>query len=715
MKSTCLLFMLSFFLVLANSQENKQLSLEDVIPGGKNYRAFIPAYKNFNFLGDTDSVILTEADSLFVVNAENQKDLLLSLEQVNSVLKEEGLSELRSLWSVNWIDNQLFWANTGGNIVVFNISTQTVEYHIAFPKTAKHIDFNHKAKAVIFVNHNDLYIAKSGGQPKLIENGSVDGIVLGQSVHRNEFGIHKGIFWSPTGESVAFYRMDETMVTDYPLVNVTSRVADVENIKYPMAGMKSHHVSLGVYGVAEESLVYMQTGEPKEKYLTNIAWTSDAGSILIAELNREQNHMKLNMYDASTGQFIKELFEERSDTWVEPENPALFIPGNNNRFIWQSERDGYNHLYVYDLNKGLQKQLTKGGWVVTRVLGFDKSNKYLFFESTKDAGVLNRNVFKVALSSGKIYRLTKEDGVHSAVVSKSGNDIIDTYSNLKTPRVMQLLDVKKKTSRVLHKAKNPFEGYDLGEVVMDTIKSADGKTDLFSRMVLPPNFDPSQKYPVIVYVYGGPHAQLVRNSWLGSARLWQMYMAQQGYVAFTMDNRGTPDRGCAFEKVIHRQLGEAETADQMEGIKYLKSLPYVDAQRIGVHGWSFGGFMTINLMEKYPDVFKVGVSGGPVTDWKYYEIMYGERYMDMPEENIEGYALTNLNKRTDQIEGRLLVIHGAIDPTVVWQHSLYFIEQCIKNRKQVDYFVYPRHEHNVRGADRVHLMQKVTRYFNDFL
>ncbi len=715
MKRLLFTLLLTSFVFGLSAQGLKKLTLEDVISGGKNYRNFIPAYKNIKFLGDSDDVVLNESDSLYLTSGVDQKTLILSLVEVNEVLSSNSLTELKTLWNIHWINKEKFWVNNGEAIVGFNIVSKNVEFNIGFPKEAKNIDFNYQALAAVYIIKEDLYIAELAKEAKLIEKGSKDGIVLGQSVHRSEFGISKGIFWSPSGKSVAFYRMDETMVSNYPLVNINSRVASVENIKYPMAGMKSHEVTLGVYDLISGKVVYMNTGEPKEKYLTNISWSKDDQVILIAELNRGQDHMKLNIYDAKVGSFVKTLFEEKSDTWVEPENPALFIPNSNSRYIWQTEKDGYNHTYIYDINKGFIKQLTKGNWVVTKVLGFDSKTKYLFFEGTKDGGALNRNLYKVALSNGKVMRLTTGEGTHSTSLSKSGAKAIDMLSSLQIPRDIQLLDLKRRTVKELHSAKNPFEGHLMGEIVMDTIKSADGNTDLYSRMILPPNFDASKKYPVVVYVYGGPHAQLVKNSWLGAARMWQLYMAQQGYIAFTMDNRGTPYRGCEFEKVIHGKLGEAEAADQMEGIEYLKSLPYVDYNRIGVHGWSFGGFMTINLMEKFPDVFKVGVSGGPVTDWKYYEIMYGERYMDTPQENKEGYDITNLNMRTKDINGRLLVIHGAIDPTVVWQHSMYFVEQCIKNRKQVDYFVYPRHEHNVRGADRVHLMEKVTNYFNDFL
>ncbi|SMO77335.1 prolyl tripeptidyl peptidase. Serine peptidase. MEROPS family S09B [Saccharicrinis carchari] len=705
--------------VFASAQELKKLNLEEVIAGGKNYRNFIPEYKNISFRGNTDELVLNESDSIYLMAGYQEKTLLFCITEINKLLQEKGLRETKNLWNIQWLNMELFWLNNGNSIVVFNSVLKTIDYHIHFPDEAKNIDFNPKAQAIVYNYKHNLYVARRNQEPVLVAKGSDKGIVVGQSVHRNEFGINKGVFWAPSGKFLAFYRMDETMVTDYPLVNINTRVAEVKNIKYPMAGMDSHWVSLGVYDLENDNVVFMSTGEPREKYLTNIAWSGDEKNILIAELNRGQDNMKLNVYDSRSGEWIKQLFQEKSDTWVEPENPPLFIPdgknGFTNRFIWQSERDGFNHLYLYDLDKGLHKQLTKGSWVVTKVLGFDANNKHLFFESTKDGGALNRNLYQVALRNGKITRITSGDGMHATRLSSSGAKAIDVFSNVDTPREISVIDIKERSTEILHRAKNPFDGYEMGNIVMDTLYSADGKTELYSRMILPPNFDATKKYPVVVYVYGGPHAQLVKNSWLGGARMWQVYMAQQGYIAFTMDNRGTPYRGCEFEKVIHRQLGEAEVADQMEGVKYLKSLPYVDADRIGVHGWSYGGFMTINLMQKYPGVFKVGVSGGPVTDWKYYEIMYGERYMDTPDENKEGYMGSNLNERTNDIQGRLLLIHGAMDPVVVWQHSLYFLQQCVKNRKQVDYFVYPGHEHNVLGPDRVHLMQKVTNYFNDFL
>jgi len=695
-----------------NSQD--VLTLEDVISGGKNYRNSIPDNKDYSFRGFSDELLLNEGDTIFSIDNRFNKKVLITIHDFNKSVSDLSFGMVKSFRSIHWINDDEFWVKANNFIVIYNVYKAALSYYIQIPADSEFLEFNGIAKSAVFIQDGDLKLVDSSNQIKTIERAENTGIVLGKSVHRNEFGIYKGIFWSPSGRYIAFYRKDETMVSDYPLVNINKRVAELEKIKYPMAGMKSHHVTIGVYNINNGIKVYLKTGEPKEKYLTNVSWSSDEANICVAELNREQNHMNFNVYNASDGQLEKLLFEEESTKWVEPENEAAFLFNEPDKFIWQSERDGFNHLYLYSLKNGLIKQITKGNWVVTGLVGIDAQKKNIIFESTKD-GVMNRHLYMVSIKNGTVKKISEENGFHYFQVSKKATRVIDSYSNFSTPRKINILDLSKRTSKQLFVAENPFKNIKTGQIKLGTIHASDGKTELNYRMVLPVDFNPEKKYPVIVYVYGGPHSQLVSNSWLGGVRLWQMYMAQKGYIAFTMDNRGTNDRGCEFEQVIHRRLGEIECSDQFEGIKFLKELSYVDSDRIGVHGWSFGGFMTINLMEKYPEVFKVGVAGGPVTDWKLYEIMYGERYMDMPDENPEGYNITNIISRVDQIKGRLLVIHGAIDPTVVWQHSLQLIEESVKKRVQLDYFVYPRHEHNVLGSDRVHLMEKVTRYFDDFL
>ena len=533
------------------------------------------------------------------------------------------------------------------------------------------------------------------------------------------------MFWSPKGSALAFYRMDERMVTAYPLVNIDTRCATPVPHKYPMAGMKSHEVTVGVYQVATGQTVWLETGLPKEKYLTNIAWSPDEKSIYIAELNREQNEMHLVRYSALTGKKEADLFTETDRCYVEPQHPVLFLPNDPDKFIWQSEADGYNHLYLYDTTGKELRKLTGGEWVVTKVLGFSKDGNKVIFEGTAPHPVspnmqgtgMQRYIWETDLRTGDIMNcLSWKVGVHRWLLSPSGEYAIDYVSSPSTPRDIDLIRVKDaKVISTLLSAPDPFKLYRMPRIKVGHILAADGKTRLNYRLTLPPDLDETKKYPTIVYVYGGPKVQLVTGDWQNGARGWDLYMAQRGYVMFTVDSRGSANRGHAFESVIHRNLGINEMADQVKGVEFLKSLPYVDADRIGVHGWSYGGFMTTNLMLTYPEIFKVGVAGGPVIDWSNYEIMYGERYMDRPQDNPEGYKNANLKLKAGNLKGHLLMIHGDIDPVVVWQHSLGFLKACVEADTYPDYFVYPRHEHNVTGKDRPHLHEKITRYFDDYL
>ena len=558
---------------------------------------------------------------------------------------------------------------------------------------------------------------------KLVERGDGYNIVLGESVHRNEFGIDGGLFWSPKQTRLAFYRMDQSMVVDYPIVNTKAREAEVRNIKYPMAGMKSHEVTVGVWDCASQKLVYLNTARDttvheREMYLTNIAWSPDEKFIYIAKVNREQNHMWLEQYDAATGAFIKVLFEETNARYVEPCEPMIFTP-KGDQFLWYSMRDGYKHLYLYNIDGTLVKQVTTGEYEVEGFIQFDKKGENIFIYANK-GNLAGRDAYRANLKKGTMECMTMTEnglhGTHTVVLNEAGTMWVDMWSSVNVPLRADLRDWKHKNPiKTFFEAENPLKDYAIPEVKLGTIKAADGKTDLYYRLITPPNMEPGKKYPTLVYVYGGPHSQLVTDSWLGGGNLYFIFLAQQGYVVFTVDNRGTDNRGFEFESCTHRHLGEIEMADQMEGVKFLKSLPYVDENRMGVEGWSFGGFMTITMKLAHPEVFKVGCAGGPVIDWKWYEIMYGERYMDTPQENPEGYEAVSLLNKAKDLEGRLLVIQGAEDNTVVPQHSTEFIERCINNFKQVDYFVYPHHEHNVLGRERLHLYQKMFQYYEDHL
>lgn len=556
---------------------------------------------------------------------------------------------------------------------------------------------------------------------KLVERGDGYNIVLGESVHRNEFGINGGLFWSPKNSKLAFYRMDQSMVVDYPLVNTKAREAEPMPIKYPMAGMQSHWVTVGVWDCATQKLIYLNTCRDttiheREMYLTNIAWSPDEKYVFIAKINREQNHMWLEQYDAATGDFVRVLFEETNPRYVEPCEPMMFTP-KGDQFLWFSMRDGYKHLYLYNMDGTLVKQVTKGEYEVEGFIQFDKKGENIFVYANKD-NLAGRDAYRVNLKKGTMDRLTSGKGTNSVIINADGTRMLCAFSSVDVPAAAYYQDI---TSRkypepyYIYRSENPLKDYAMPEIKLGTIKAADGKTDLYYRLITPPDMKLGEKYPTLVYVYGGPHSQLVTDSWLAGGNLYFLRLAQQGYVVFTLDNRGTDNRGFEFESCTHRRLGEIELADQMEGVKFLQSLPYVDKDRMGVEGWSFGGFMTITMNLAHPEVFKVGCAGGPVIDWKWYEIMYGERYMDTPQENPEGYEATSLLGKAKNLEGRLLVIQGAEDNTVVPQHSTEFIERCINNFKQVDYFAYPHHEHNVLGRERLHLYQKMFQYYEDFL
>ena len=581
-------------------------------------------------------------------------------------------------------------------------------------------------KNLVWPEQKDRVEKKEGNlyvDGKLVERGDGYNVVLGESVHRNEFGINGGLFWSPKQSKLAFYRMDQSMVVDYPLVNTKAREAEPMPIKYPMAGMQSHWVTVGVYEPATEKLIYLNTCRDttiheREMYLTNIAWSPDEKYVYIAKVNREQNHMWLEQYDAATGAFMKVLFEETNPRYVEPCEPMFFTP-KGDQFLWFSMRDGYKHLYLYNADGSLVKQVTKGEYEVEEFIQFDKKGEHIFVYANKD-NLAGRDAYRVNLKKGTMECLTMQEnglhGTHTVALNEAGTTWVDVWSSVDVPARADLRDLKHKNPlKTFYTAENPLKDYAMPGIELGTLKAADGKTDLFYRLITPPDMKPGEKYPTLVYVYGGPHSQLVTDSWLAGGNLYFLRLAQQGYVVFTLDNRGTDNRGFEFESCTHRRLGEIEMADQMEGVKFLKSLPYVDKDRMGVEGWSFGGFMTITMKLAHPEVFKVGCAGGPVIDWKWYEIMYGERYMDTPQENPEGYEATSLLNKAKNLQGRLLVIQGAEDNTVVPQHSTEFIERCINNYRQVDYFAYPHHEHNVLGRERLHLYQKMFQYYEDFL
>ncbi|MET3538152.1 S9 family peptidase [Chryseobacterium limigenitum] len=667
----------------------------------------------FSWSGDGKSYIQAVKGGYLITDLKTAKqDTLVSLTQLNRSFSDNKLKAVPQIKFISKsqgyfnANGQMIWVDKSGSDWKVKSSTSLDENAANVKVFNDNQTFAYTVKNNLFVNKNGKVIAVTNDSDENILNGAAN-------VHRNEFGIDTGIFPAPNSESVAFYRMDQTMVADYPVIDWSVTPAVNHNIKYPMAGQKSHEVTLGVYNIKNQSTTFLKVEGEKDQYLTAITWSPDSKYIFIGVLNRGQNHMKMNQYDAATGDLVKTLFEESDSKYVEPQHPLTFFPNSNTDFIWQSQRTGYNHLFHYSLEKGLVAQITKGDWLVTDILGFNEKKKEIYFTSTKETP-LEKHLYRINWTNFKLQRLDNAEGVHTGVLSSDGNYLYDVYSNANTPKVANIINTNTLKSDNILTAENTLKNYQRPEIKNVNLKADDG-TPLYGKIILPTNFDPNKKYPVIVYLYNGPHLQLITNTFPASGNLWYEYMAQNGYIIFTMDGRGSANRGMKFEQAVFRNLGTTEMNDQMKGVDYLKSLPYVDSERLGIHGWSFGGFMTTSFMTRHPEVFKVGVAGGPVIDWSMYEIMYGERYMDTPQENPQGYAAANLLDKVQNLKGKLLMIHGAQDDVVVWQHSIKFIKSAVDNGVQLDYFVYPGHPHNVIGKDRVHLMQKVTDYFDQNL
>ncbi len=698
----------------AQNQQLKQFTLEDLNFGGTNYHNMVPQNRYTTWWGN--ELIRLDTDECFLVDkATGREKQLFTLDEVNRNVGA-GEAKATSLFSITfpYPGKPLVLIDQHGRRRLVNFKTGKVEWTGVHEGEDKASDWCPASKAVAFVRADQLYVRDSDGQLTQLTRDGSRSIVYGQSVHRDEFGISKGTFWSPRGDKLAFYRMDQSMVKDYPQVDIFKREAEEVPDKYPMAGETSHKVTVGVYDLSTHATVYLKAGDPTDRYFTNIAWSPDGSTIYMFELNRDQNDCRLVSYDAATGERKAELYRETDAKYVEPLNPIVFLPWDATKFIMQSQKDGYNHFYLFN-NKGEQlRQVTTGPWVVMDMLGFNAKTHEIVYLSN-EVSPIQANLYAVSVDTGKRRLLDNGRGWHYGSLSADGAFLVDNYSEPTVPRRIEITNVAKAARTSYFTAPDPWKGYNVPEYSCGKLKAADGSTDLYWRMVKPVGFDPSKKYPTVVYVYGGPHAHNVDARWHYCSRSWETYMAQKGYLLFIIDNRGSEHRGKAFEQATFRQLGQVEMQDQMKGVEYLKSLPYVDQDRIGVHGWSFGGFMTISLMTHYPDVFKVGVAGGPVIDWKWYEVMYGERYMDTPQANPEGYAKTSLINQAKNLKGKLQIIIGYNDKTVVPQHALSFLAECIKVGTQPDFFVYPGEPHNMRGHQSVHLHERITQYFEDYL
>lgn len=718
------LFSLLMMITTTAVNAQKQFTLEDLNFGGNNYHNMVPKNRYLTWWGD--QLVRRNTDECSLVNKQNGKEtVMFTVDDINKWAGTDDSTKIRHLFyaSFPYPNKSLVLITGKKERMLIDFKSKKVVWRQNC-EGENFAEWNAASKAVAFVKNDNLFVTDGEGKTTQLTTDGSREIVYGQSVHRDEFGIYKGTFWSPDGQSLAFYRMDQSMVADYPLVNIDTRIATETPIKYPMAGETSHKVTVGVYNLKTGKTIYLKAGDPTDRYFTNIAWSPDCKKVYMIELNRDQTDMQLVSYDATTGDKLETLYKEHNDKYVHPMTPITFLPWDDSKFILQSEKDGYNHLYLFNTKGEQLKQITSGKWVVLDLVGFNKSKKSAIILSTECSPIQN-NLYMVNIETGKRTLLDNGKGFHATtrgagghcdiILSSTGKYIYDNYSEPDVPRKINIISTDNAKNVNYFTAADPWKGYNVPEYSCGTIKAADGTTDLYYRMVKPVNFDPNKKYPTVVYVYGGPGIRNVEARWHYASRGWETYMAQKGYLLFILDNRGSCDRGRDFEQATFRHLGVEEMKDQIKGVEYLKSLAYVDTTRLGVHGWSFGGFMTTSLMTTYPDVFKVGVAGGPVIDWKWYEVMYGERYMDTPQANPEGYAETSLINKAKNLKGKLQIIIGTDDPTVVPQHAISFLKACIEAGTQPDFFVYPGEGHNMMGHQSVHLHERITQYFEDYL
>lgn len=704
MKKLLFIFLFSFFSFSVFSQIN-YIDLKGVFKGKYSverlsYLSWRPQTNQYAYV-DNDVLLLTDAKT-------GKEEKLLDKTQLGSLMNVN----FKRFPKFEWVDKDVLYFES------LNKTFNTVTHEFINLPSEEIID--QQLKSLLFVVKKGKYVYVESilnqYKPILLCPDTGKNIVFGESVHRSEWGIEEGQYFSPNGSYICFYRMDESMVEDYPLVNTSTPIATVETMKYPMAGRTSHVVTAGIFDVKQSVekgktvYHYIKTDKADGEFLTNITFSPDEKYLYITHLNRAQDHAKLIEYNVLTGEKTRVLIEETDTRYVEPQTRPIFL--KNNRFLWQTRRDGWNHIFLYDLNKGANTLLTDGKWEVCEVLGVDPKEENIYFVASLDKPV-DKYICKVNIKTKKVENLTPTSGTHTAIFSSDMSYFVDYLTSIDIPYETYLKSSNGKVSKLLKASKNPYADCSLGKTTIFSIKNKAGD-DLYCRMILPPNFDETKKYPCLIYVYGGPHSQLVDNTFMSGGQFLQ-YMAQRGYVVFTLDNRGTANRGAEFEKCIHRHLGDLEVEDQMCGVEYLKSLPYIDAQRIGLDGWSYGGFMTLSLITRYPDVFKAASCGGPVVDWKWYEVMYGERYMDTPQENPEGYAKASLLDKIKNVKCDLLVMHGCQDHTVVWQQTLELMRQAVTDGIEVEYFPYTAYDHNVRGIERVHLWNKLAKFHDEHL
>lgn len=688
-----------------------------------------PDGKQLSYFGEDGS---RNGAALWTMEATTGKrKILVNTETLESAIQPEKAKAVQATGLGRVQENDYQWSPSGdsllfigsSSLVLLDLKTMTPRSLVSGDTDIEDPKFSPDGKWIAFVRDSNLWVVNAAtGEAKALTTGGNEELLKGKLdwVYPEELDCKTAYWWSPDSTKIAYYEMDERRVTRYPIMNMSSPIGAMEYTRYPQAGEANPIVRVGVVHVAGGQTTWMDTGTDADVYIPRVDWLRDSLRLAIQKLDRAQKRLDLVFCDAQTGS-SQIILTETDKYWINLSDDLYFF-SDNRRFLWSSERTGFRHFYLYDLAGNLLGQLTGGDWEISTAGGFgpgaaskpvvDEIKGHIYFPSNKD-NPTETQLYRLDLHDKSITRITREAGTHQVNFAPDASAFVDTYSTSLTP---PRIDVKRADGtriEVIDQNKVPeLAAFHLSPVEFLTLPADDG-TKLYAWMMKPPDFDPAKKYPVLVSVYGGPQAQEVRNDWGGIDFLWHEMMAEKGYIVFSLDNRGMYGRGHAFETPVYHQFGRIELADQLAGLKYLKSLPYVDASRFGIWGWSYGGYLTTYAMFNSPDVFKAGIAVAPVTDWRLYDTIYTERYMGRPQDNEEGYADSSPINQAARLKGKLMIAHGTGDDNVHFANTSEVLNELILGgRYPADVMIFPGRGHSIGDRPaRIQLFERMTEFF----
>ncbi len=706
----------------ANKETKRQISLDDIWTKG-------------TFRGEYLSGMRSMQDGQYYTDIEQDKDSQMIVKyayktgkKVSTIVKSDDLI-LPSVDKPVTIEDYSFSADETKLLIsteterIYRHSTREKNYiydlkskkltPLSEGEKQRYATFSPTGSKVAFVRNNNIFIKypDNGKEIQVTNDGEYNKIINGATdwVYEEEFGFDKAFFWSPDGNTIAYYKFDESGVKEFDMQMFKSLYPEDYRFKYPKAGEDNSRVGIYLFNLKDEKTIKANLGDDFE-YIPRIKWTKDPNLLSVIKMNRHQNKLELVLIHASNGK-SETILNETSDTYIDITDNLTFLDDRSS-FIWTSESDGFNHIYLYNMQGQKIRQITKGSWDVTKFYGINEKEGLLYYQSSEDSPI-NRNVYSIKLDGSSKKRLNITNGWNDAEFSKSFKYYVLHSSDANTTETITLHNSGGKTIRTLidnSGLKATLSEFNMPRKEFFTFQTSEG-IKLNGWMIKPFDFDETKSYPVLMYVYGGPGIQTVTNNWASGNYIWHAMLAQKGYIIASVDNRGTGARGRDFKNCTYKQLGHLELIDQIEAAKYLGSLPYVDRQRIGIWGWSYGGYMSSLCISKGSDVFKLAIAVAPVTNWRFYDTIYTERYLQTPAENTKGYDDNSPINFVNRIKGKFLLVHGIADDNVHFQNSVEMINAMIKNNVQFDLSIYPNRNHSIYGGNaRLHLYTKMTNF-----